>query len=115
MPGGLSPVVLRLNLQSLLINESRFAAGANRADALPLEPSRPPVRPERLGHYPCALSEDADAALAQLAKDLVKAWGDRALTLLELEDDITQAAEKAPSDDRHIQALRDCIAPVKAV
>ena len=64
--------------------------------------------------YPCALSEDADAALARLAKDLVKAWGDRALTVLELEDRIAQAAEKAPSDDPQIQALRDCIAQVKA-
>ena len=81
---------------------------------LPLQPSRPPVRPERLGHYSCALSEGADAALAQLAKDLVKAWGDRALTLLELEDDIAQAAEQAPSDDRQIQALRDGISQVKA-
>ena len=64
--------------------------------------------------YPCALSEDADAALAHLAKDLVKAWGDRALTVLELEDRIAQAAEKAPTDDPQIQALRDCIAQVKA-
>ncbi len=63
--------------------------------------------------YPCALSEDADAALAHLAKDLVKAWGDRALTVLELEDRIAQAAEKAPTDDPQIQALRDCIAQVK--
>jgi preprotein translocase subunit SecA len=64
--------------------------------------------------YPCALSEEADGALAQLAKELVKAWGDRALTVLELEDRIAQAAEKAPTDDPQIQALRDCIAQVKA-
>ena len=64
--------------------------------------------------YPCALSQEADGALAHLAKELVKAWGDRALTVLELEDRIAQAAEKAPTDDPQIQALRDCIAQVKA-
>ena len=28
--------------------------------------------------YPCALTDDTDQALGQLARDLVKAWGDRA-------------------------------------
>ena len=33
-----------------------------------------------------ALTDDTDLVLGQLARDLVKAWGDRALTVIELED-----------------------------
>ena len=92
-----------------------FAAGANGADASAAAAFKAPSEARAIGAlYPCALSDDADTALAHLAKDLVKAWGDRALTVLELEDRIAQAAEKAPTDDPQIQALRDCIAQVKA-
>jgi preprotein translocase subunit SecA len=89
--------------------------GANGADASAAAAFKAPSEARAIGAlYPCALSEDADGALSHLAKDLVKAWGDRALTVLELEDRIAQAAEKAPTDDPQIQALRDCIAQVKA-
>ena len=92
-----------------------FSAGANGADASATAAFKAPSEARAIGAlYPCALSEDADGALTHLAKDLVKAWGDRALTVLELEDRIAQAAEKAPTDDPQIQALRDCIAQVKA-
>ncbi len=92
-----------------------FSAGANGADASSAAAFKAPSEARAIGAlYPCALSEDSDGALAHLAKDLVKAWGDRALTVLELEDRIAQAAEKAPTDDPQIQALRDCIAQVKA-
>ena len=64
--------------------------------------------------YPCALSDSANGALGQLVKELVKAWGDRALTVLELEERIAQAAEKAPIDDPQLLELRRCIALVKA-
>ena len=64
--------------------------------------------------YPCALSDATEHSLSELAHDLVKAWGDRQLTVLELEDRIAQAAEKAPTDDSQIQALRSLIARVKA-
>ncbi len=64
--------------------------------------------------YPCALSDSAHGALGQLVKELVKAWGDRALTVLELEERIAQAAEKAPIDDPQLLELRRCIALVKA-
>ncbi|MEB3262995.1 MAG: preprotein translocase subunit SecA [Synechococcus sp.] len=64
--------------------------------------------------YPCELSGDTEAALATLVRDLVKAWGDRSLTVLELEDRIAQAAEKAPTEDPQVQALRERIAQVKA-
>ncbi|MEB3349364.1 MAG: preprotein translocase subunit SecA [Cyanobacteriota bacterium] len=63
--------------------------------------------------YPCALTQDTSDALVVLAHDLVKAWGDRALTVLELEDRIAQAAEKAPTSDPQIQRLRDLIGLVK--
>ena len=35
--------------------------------------------------FPCTLTDDTDQVLAGLARDLVKAWGDRALTVIELE------------------------------
>ena len=64
--------------------------------------------------YPCNLSPDTDEALVVLVRQLVSSWGDRALTVLQLEDRIALAAEKAPTDDPQIQALRDLIATVKA-
>merc|ERR1711871_1781565 len=64
--------------------------------------------------YPCQLTDTTDQALAELARDLVKAWGDRALTVIELEDRNATAAEKAPTDDAQIAALRAAIAMVKS-
>jgi preprotein translocase subunit SecA len=63
--------------------------------------------------YPCSLTDATEQSLSELAHDLVKAWGDRQLTVLELEDRIAQAAEKAPTDDPQIQQLRNLIARVK--
>ncbi|WP_216901713.1 preprotein translocase subunit SecA [Synechococcus sp. CCY 9618] len=77
--------------------------------------SRPAGEARAIGNlYPCALSEDTDKALASFCRELVTAWGDRALTVLELEDRIAQAAEKAPTDDPQIQRLRELIARVRA-
>ncbi|MFO8238800.1 MAG: preprotein translocase subunit SecA, partial [Prochlorococcaceae cyanobacterium] len=64
--------------------------------------------------YPCDLSPDTDQALAALARELVKVWGDRQLSVLELEDRIAQAAEKAPTDDPQIQGLRELMTRVRA-
>ena len=64
--------------------------------------------------YPCQLTDATDQALAELARELVKVWGDRALSVIELEDRIATAAEKAPTDDPQIAALRAAIAMVKA-
>jgi preprotein translocase subunit SecA len=64
--------------------------------------------------YPCALSDDTEQALSALARQLVSAWGDRSLTVLELEDRIAQAAEKAPTDDPQIVGLRELIATVRS-
>jgi preprotein translocase subunit SecA len=64
--------------------------------------------------YPCALLPATEDSLGQLGRELVEAWGDRALTVLELEDRIAQAAEKAPTSDPFIQRIREVIATVKA-
>tara|TARA_Y100001968_G_scaffold314866_1_gene340746 strand:+ start:782 stop:3622 length:2841 start_codon:yes stop_codon:yes gene_type:complete len=64
--------------------------------------------------FPCQLNTDTDEYLAQLAKQLVKSWGDRSLTLIELEDNISTAAEKAPTEDVEINSLRKAINLVKA-
>jgi preprotein translocase subunit SecA len=64
--------------------------------------------------YPCELPEEQELALVTLSRELVKTWGDRSLTVLELEDRIAQAAEKAPTDDPQIQQLRERINAVKA-
>jgi preprotein translocase subunit SecA len=64
--------------------------------------------------YPCELSEDIESELVALARHLVKEWGDRTLSVLELEDRIAQAAEKAPTDDTEIQRMREVIGRVRA-
>ena len=51
--------------------------------------------------------------MGQLARDLVKVWGDRSLSVIELDERIATAAEKAPTDDPQIKALRVAIARVK--
>ena len=78
-------------------------------------PAKPPSEARAIGNlYPCQLSSDTDEALAQVARQLVKLWGDRSLTVLELEDRITSAAEKAPSEDAGILQLRQVIAQIRA-
>ena len=78
-------------------------------------PAKPPSEARALGRlYPCELSPDTDAALADVARELVKLWGDRSLTVLELEDRISSAAEKAPSEDAGIMQLRQVLAQIRA-
>ncbi len=64
--------------------------------------------------YPCALTEETDNSIAELARQLVKVWGDRQLSIIELEDRIATAAEKAPTQDQEIASLRELINVVKA-
>jgi len=78
-------------------------------------PASPPSEARAIGAlFPCALTPATEQSLVELARELVKAWGDRALSVLQLEDRIAQAAEKAPTDDPQIQALRSLIARVRA-
>jgi preprotein translocase subunit SecA len=109
--GGNSDYMARLKLREVLLPKLVRPENEQR----PIPSAKAAREARSLGSlYPCSLSETTDQALATLAKDLVNSWGDRQLTLLELEDRIAQAAEKAPSEDPQIQALRDCIAQVKA-
>ena len=64
--------------------------------------------------YPCDLSEDANECLKDLSKKLVDSWGLQSLTLVELEERIATAAEKAPTTDPQIQSLRIAINTVKS-
>ena len=93
-------------LPSLPVQDAPSAAGFSETSAT--------VSP-RAGAslYPCELSDATDQLLAQLARDLVKAWGDRAISVLDLEERIATAAEKAPTDDPQIQSLREAIALVR--
>ena len=109
--GGNSDYMARLKLREVLLPKLVRPENEHR----PIPSAKAAREARSLGSlYPCSLSETTDQDLATLAKDLVNTWGDRQLTLLELEDRIAQAAEKAPSEDPQIQALRDCITQVKA-
>ncbi len=63
--------------------------------------------------FPCQLGEDITRKLSLLSDELVKNWGNRTLNVLELEDKIATAAEKAPTEDNLIQSLRDALSEVK--
>ncbi len=79
------------------------------------EISKPLSEASALGTlYPCLLTEETEKSLLGLERKLVKEWGDRALTSIELEDRISTAAEKAPTDDLLIKSLREAIALVKS-
>ena len=109
--GGNSDYMARLKLREVLLPKLVRPENEHR----PIASAKAAREARSLGSlYPCSLSEVCEQELAALAKALVGEWGDRQLTLLELEDRIAQAAEKAPSEDPQIQALRDCIAQVKA-
>ncbi len=64
--------------------------------------------------FPCKLGENIEKDLNSLSKELVNNWGERKLTLIELEDRIATAAEKAPTKDNLIKLLRDVLASVKS-
>ena len=63
--------------------------------------------------YPVQLTEETDHKLALLASKLVKEWGDRALSSIELDDHIATAAEKTPTKDSNIEELRKAIQLIK--
>ncbi|WP_209091949.1 preprotein translocase subunit SecA [Prochlorococcus marinus] len=63
--------------------------------------------------FPCKLDEAIEKKLSLLSDELVKNWGDRQLSVLELDDRIATAAEKAPTDDNLIKLLRECLSDVK--
>ncbi len=64
--------------------------------------------------FPVKLSDDTDKELGKIISNLVKAWGDRTLTTIQLEDRIATAAEKSPLEDENISSLRQAINLIKA-
>jgi len=127
--GGNSDYMARLKLREVLLPrlvrpeedhlppvppQRSAAAGGGFGGAAGTDPYKAPSEARALGTlYPCVLQADTEEALAALCRELVQAWGDRSLTVLELEDRIAQAAEKAPIEDPHLQRLRELIARVK--
>jgi preprotein translocase subunit SecA len=108
--GGNSDYMARLKLREVLLPKLVRPENEHR----PIPSAKAAREARNLGTlYPCSLTEQTDHTLSELSKALVQAWGDRSLTLLELEDRIAQAAEKAPTDDPQVQVLRDCITQVK--
>ena len=63
--------------------------------------------------FPVSLTEDAEQKLVKLSSKLVKEWGDRALSSIELDDYIATAAEKTPTQDNNIEELRSAIQLIK--
>ena len=59
------------------------------------------------------LTDQVDTELGQLASKLVKNWGDRTLSTIELEDRIATASEKTPTNDENIEDLRKAIQMIK--
>jgi preprotein translocase subunit SecA len=127
--GGNSDYMARLKLREVLLprlvrpEESghlppvpqRAPAGGGGFAGAAADPFKAPSEAKALGTlYPCALLPATEESLSKLGRDLVDAWGDRALTVLELEDRIAQAAEKAPTADPQIQRIREVIGQVKA-
>jgi len=75
--------------------------------------SKKNIQSSSISLYPCKLGEDIQKKLSILSDELVQNWGDRLLTVIELDDKIATAAEKAPTDDKLIQLLRDVLSDVK--
>jgi len=63
--------------------------------------------------FPCELDEEIANKLSFLSDELVKNWGDKQLSVLELDDRIATASEKAPTEDNMIKLLRDSLSYVK--
>ncbi len=63
--------------------------------------------------FPCKLDEVIEKKLSYLSDELVRNWGDRQLSVLEIDDRIATAAEKAPTDDKCIKLLRESLSDVR--
>ena len=99
--GGNSDYMARLKLREVLLGRL-VKPEDDHKPSVPLQRSssaggfaescaNPPSSSESL---PCQLTDATDQALGQLARDLVKVWGDRVLSVIELEERIATAARK---------------------
>ena len=126
--GGNSDYMARLKLREVLLPRlvrpedgqprppipQRSASAGGGFGAPEVDPFQAPSEARAMGNlYPCALQPATEEALSELSRELVRVWGDRSLTVLELEDRIAQAAEKAPISDPQLQHLRTLIGTVK--
>jgi preprotein translocase subunit SecA len=103
------------HLPPIPLQRQSAGGGGFAPDASVADPFRAPSEARAIGTlYPCVLLPETVQALSRMGRDLAEAWGDRALTVLELEDRIAQAAEKAPIADPLLQRLREVISCVKA-
>jgi preprotein translocase subunit SecA len=127
--GGNSDYMARLKLREVLlprlvrpeedhlppVPQRRSSGSGGFRDGGSSDPFKAPSEVKAIGTlYPCQLQSDTEEALVALGRDLVQAWGDRSLTVLELEDRIAQAAERAPIEDPQLLRLRELIGRVKA-
>ena len=63
--------------------------------------------------FPVQLTEETEKKLVALASKLVKEWGDRSLSSIQLDEFIATAAEKTPTQDKNIEDLRTAIQLIK--
>tara|TARA_Y100001968_G_scaffold300640_1_gene312222 strand:+ start:26542 stop:29379 length:2838 start_codon:yes stop_codon:yes gene_type:complete len=63
--------------------------------------------------FPTVLTEETDKELSLLCSKLVNSIGDRALSSIQLDDYISIAAEKTPTKDENIEAMRSVINLIK--
>ncbi len=125
--GGNSDYMARLKLKEILVpllvkpdNEhkppipkqriSKSKAGFSSKDGKNLKKNTPDPSTNL---FPCKLDEEIEKKLSLLSNLLVKNWGDRQLSVLELDDKIATASEKAPTDDNSIKLLRESLIDVK--
>ncbi len=125
--GGNSDYMARLKLKEILMpllvkpdNEHKPPIPQQRSSKLQggfsskgNSKSKKIIKSGNLSLFPCELGEDITKQLSVLSKELIKNWGDRTLTVLELDDKIATAAEKAPTEDKLIRSLRDALSKVK--
>jgi len=125
--GGNSDYMARLKLKEILIpllvkpdNEhkppipkqrnSKSKGGFSTKDGSSLKKN---ISSSSTSLFPCKLDEAIEKKLSLLSNELVKNWGDRQLSVLELDDKIATAAEKAPTEDNLIKLLRESLSDVK--
>ena len=65
------------------------------------------------GLYPCDISSEASAALANAVEKAIANWGERSLEILEAEDRLSFACEKGPTDDEAFLAIRDAFTKIE--
>ncbi len=125
--GGNSDYMARLKLKEILIpllvkpdNEhkppipkqrnSKSKSGFSTKSASNLKKN---ISNSSISLFPCKLDEVIEKKLSFLSDELVRNWGDRQLSVLELDDRIATAAEKAPTDDKCIKLLRESLSDVR--